>query len=71
MGDEEEVLMDGSGGASANIKDGIEGGDDDTGLVATDGEAFDDISSGVDALPAHFCSRLPVLLFFLDGMVDC
>ncbi|KAJ8616908.1 hypothetical protein MRB53_013094 [Persea americana] len=60
--------MDRSRGASANIKDGIEGGDDDTGLMATDREAFIDISPGVDALPVHLCSRLPILLFFLDGM---
>ncbi|XXG57943.1 hypothetical protein AAC387_Pa04g0386 [Persea americana] len=63
--------MDGSGGASANIRDEIKGEDDDTCLVATDREAYDYISSCVDALPVHLCSRLPVLLFVLSGMVDC
>lgn len=71
MGDEEEVLMDSSGVASANIEDGIEGWDYEAGLVASNREAFHEKALGCfDALPVNLRPRLPVLLLFLDGEVD-
>lgn len=69
VGDEEEILVHGLGGAAADVEGGVEAGDDDAGLVAADGDALDEESLDVDALPPHLRPRPPVLLL-IHGPVD-
>lgn len=70
VGDEEVVLADGPGGAAADVEGGVEGREEDAGLVAPDGDPLHGVALHLDPPPVDLRPGAPVLLLLVHGALD-